>query len=71
MGLVRLLGFAKLSCGCVTGRYRDLGSRRDVLYVEEKGPGCSCRSHRRNQPLTMAATTPVRSRPLAHLARVS
>lgn len=70
MGLVRLLGFAKLSCGCVTGRYRDLAARRDVLYVEEKGPSCPCRTHRRNQPLS-TGTVPVRSRPLAHLARVS
>lgn len=70
MGLVKLLGFAKLSCGCVTGRYRDLASRRDVLYVEEKGPACACPSHRRNQPLR-AGTAPVRSRALTHLARVS
>ena len=39
MSVVRLLGFATLPCGCVVGRYRDVGSTREIVYVEEKGAG--------------------------------
>jgi hypothetical protein len=69
MGLVRLLGFAKLPCGCVTGRYREMAPRREVVYVEEKGPACRCPSHRRNQPTSVGAVPGVRP-PMAGLARV-
>ena len=48
MSLVRLLGFATLSCGCVVGRYRELATNREVAYVEEKGQSCSAQAHRRN-----------------------
>lgn len=54
MSLVRLLGFTTLACGCVTGRYRELGSHREVIYVEEKGHGCVDSAHRRNQTLAPA-----------------
>ena len=37
MSVVRILGFSTLSCGCVVGRYRDVASTREVVYVEEKG----------------------------------
>lgn len=70
MGLVRLLGFATLSCGCVTGRYRELAARREVVYVEEKGPACACRGHRRNQPLHVG-TVPAARRPPVVFARAS
>ncbi len=70
MSLVRLLGFATLPCGCVTGKYRDLSTRRDVVYVEEKGPACTCRAHRRNQATTVGSM-PRRAGNLEHLARVS
>lgn len=38
MSLVRLLGFTTLTCGCVTGRYREVGSEREITYIEEKAP---------------------------------
>ena len=37
MSVVKLLGFATMACGCVVGRYRDMASLREVVYVEEKG----------------------------------
>jgi len=48
MSFVRLLGFTTLNCGCVIGRYRELGTARDVNYVEEKGATCQRPAHRRN-----------------------
>lgn len=70
MGLVRLLGFSKLPCGCVTGTYLEMATRRDVTYVEEKGPACLSPHHRRNQ-LASIGTTPARLPRPARLARVS
>lgn len=52
MSLVRLLGFATLDCGCVVGRYRELATNKEVMYVEEKGSTCSHGQHRRNHTLT-------------------
>jgi hypothetical protein len=52
MSVVRLLGFATLPCGCVVGRYRDVGSTREIVYVEEKGNGCDSHAHRRNQTVS-------------------
>jgi hypothetical protein len=52
MSVVRLLGFATLPCGCVVGRYRDVGSTREVVYVEEKGLACESPAHRRNHTVT-------------------
>lgn len=52
MSVVRLLGFATLPCGCVVGRYRDVASTREVVYVEEKGVVCESHAHRRNQTVT-------------------
>jgi hypothetical protein len=69
MSLVRLLGFTTLPCGCVTGRYREVATHREVTYVEEKGHGCEHASHRRNHTLA-----PVRygiQTPLAEIARAS
>ena len=54
MSLVRLLGFATLTCGCVIGRYRDLATSRELAYVEEKGTGCGHHAHRRNHTLAEA-----------------
>jgi hypothetical protein len=51
MGLVRLLRFTTLGCGCVVGHYREVATSREVAYVEEKGPGCSMHGHRRNHTL--------------------
>ncbi|HOG29968.1 MAG TPA: hypothetical protein PLT35_11875 [Vicinamibacterales bacterium] len=48
MGLVRLLGFSTLSCGCVVGRYRELATNRELAYIEEKGGECPVHEHRRN-----------------------
>jgi hypothetical protein len=52
MSVVRLLGFSTLPCGCVVGRYRDVGSTREVVYVEEKGVSCSSHAHRRNHTVS-------------------
>jgi hypothetical protein len=54
MSLVRLLGFTTLSCGCVTGHYREIATSREVTYVEEKGNGCQHHAHRRNHTLSAA-----------------
>jgi hypothetical protein len=52
MSLVRLLGFTTLGCGCVTGRYREVATNREITYVEEKGNHCTMQSHRRNHTVT-------------------
>lgn len=52
MSLVRLLGFTTLGCGCVSGRYREKGSNREVTYIEEKGATCTQPGHQRNQPVS-------------------
>jgi hypothetical protein len=52
MSVVRLLGFSTLACGCVVGRYRDVGSTREMVYVEEKGLGCTSHAHRRNHTVS-------------------
>jgi len=51
MAIVRLMGFTTLNCGCVSGRYREVGTARDITYIEEKGLSCPHSSHQRNQPL--------------------
>lgn len=57
MGLVRLLGFTTLSCGCVVGHYREIANSREITYVEEKGAACDTPHHRRNHTLTPARAT--------------
>jgi hypothetical protein len=52
MSVVRLLGFATLPCGCVVGRYRDVGSTREIVNVEEKGAACDSHAHRRNHTVS-------------------
>ena len=52
MSLVRLLGFTTLACGCVVGRYRELATKREISYVEEKGKACGSYAHRRNHTIT-------------------
>lgn len=52
MSLVRLLGFTTLQCGCVSGRYREMATLREVTYIEEKGGGCGQVGHQRNQPVS-------------------
>jgi hypothetical protein len=52
MSVVRILGFSTLTCGCVVGRYRDIASTREVVYVEEKGAGCESHAHRRNHTVS-------------------
>jgi hypothetical protein len=54
ISLVRLLGFTTLSCGCVTGRYREIATHREIVYVEEKGTTCVHAAHRRNHTLAPA-----------------
>ena len=52
MSLVRLLGYTTLACGCLTGKYREVATNREVVYVEEKGTACPHAAHRRNHTLT-------------------
>jgi hypothetical protein len=52
MSLVRLLGFRTLTCGCVSGRYWEIGVKREVQYIEEKGAACAQAGHQRNQPVS-------------------
>ncbi|MGE3844214.1 MAG: hypothetical protein AB7I50_21795 [Vicinamibacterales bacterium] len=61
MSFVRLRGYSTLSCGCVIGHYHELGSERDVSYVEQKGTSCANPKHRHNKtirPATLAAQKP-------------
>ncbi len=51
MSLVRPLGLQTLSCGCVVGRYREVATRRELTYVEEKGQRCDSHSHRQNHTI--------------------
>lgn len=59
MSFVRLLGFATLDCGCVVGRYREIGANREISYVEEKGLECDNHHHRRNHTLPAERLAPV------------
>ena len=45
----KVLGFTTLTCGCVSGRYREMGTNREITYIEEKGSDCSLPGHQRNQ----------------------
>lgn len=58
MSLVRTLGFSTLPCGCVIGRYREVATRRELLYVEEKGPDCTSNGHRRNHTVAPGRPEP-------------
>jgi hypothetical protein len=57
MSLVRLLGFTTLACGCVIGRYREVGTNREITYVEEKGNSCEAHAHRRNHTIAPSRLT--------------
>jgi hypothetical protein len=61
MSLVRLLGFTTLACGCVVGRYREVATSREVVYVEEKGKSCGSHGHRRNHTVTVERLATVSS----------
>jgi hypothetical protein len=54
MSLVRVLGYTTLACGCIAGHYREVATRREVTYVEEKGTTCAQNGHRRNHTLQTA-----------------
>ena len=61
MSLVRLLGFTTLACGCVTGKYREVATSREISYIEEKGHACGSHGHRRNHTIVadrLASVTP-------------
>jgi hypothetical protein len=65
VGLVRLLGFTTLGCGCMIGRYREVGTNREVCYVEQKGKSCEESAHRRNHTIPsgrLGYRTPVPAR---------
>ena len=65
MSLVRLLSFTTLACGCVTGKYREVATHREVVYVEEKGHACGHHGHRRNHTLAPARFGSVEPMPVA------
>jgi hypothetical protein len=65
MSLVRLLGFTTLACGCVTGRYREVATHHEIVYVEEKGHACTDASHRQNHTLTSARFGPAAPLPIS------
>lgn len=71
MGLVRLLGFTTLDCGCLVGRYLELAGGREVAYVEEKGQSCATASHRRNHAIPRARTPRHPGLPVVLAARAS
>ena len=52
---MHLLGFARLTCGCLVAPYHERTIDRNVEYVEERGCRCACSDHRRNQPLPQAS----------------
>lgn len=61
MSLVRLIGFSTLWCGCVVGRYRELSTSNEKMYVEEKGQVCDNELHRRNHRIVQQPSViPVR-----------
>jgi hypothetical protein len=68
MSLVRLLGFATLDCGCVVGRYREVATNREVVYVEEKGQECEISGHRRNHTVSRVSRVVA---PLVAVAKAS
>jgi len=68
MSLVRLLGFNTLTCGCVVGRYREVGTSREVSYVEEKGKSCASQGHRRNHTVALSRVASAASIALASKA---
>ena len=55
--LVRLLGFSTLNCGCLTGKYREVATNRELVYVEEKGHTCGDHGHRRNHAIAPGDVT--------------
>lgn len=71
MGLVRLLGFATLNCGCVVGRYLELSGAREVVYVEEKGSDCTSGGHRRNHAIPRSRLPRPVTLPVVAVARAS
>lgn len=71
MGLVRLLGFTTLECGCVVGRYLELSGGREVVYVEEQGTDCSTHGHRRNHAIPRARMPRALNLTVAAVARAS
>ncbi|RPJ84305.1 MAG: hypothetical protein EHM13_04970 [Acidobacteria bacterium] len=71
MGLVRLLGFTTLECGCLVGRYLELSGAREVVYVEEKGAECATTAHRRNHAIPRGRMPRGLKLPVVAVARAS
>lgn len=68
MSLVRLIGFSTLGCGCVIGRYREVATSREVMYVEEKGKACASHAHRRNHTVAEDRLAPASPAPFVSKA---
>jgi hypothetical protein len=66
MSVVRLLGFTTMTCGCVSGRYREAGTDREITYIEEKGSSCGQVGHQRNQPVSADRVAHGFTAPSAH-----
>ena len=69
MSLVRLLGFTTLACGCVTGKYREVATSREISYIEEKGHACGSHGHRRNH--TIVADRLASVKPFTSMSKAS
>jgi len=54
----------------VVGRYREVGTNREVVYVEEKGQECDDGGHRRNHTVSPARVSKVVT-PLVAVAKAS
>lgn len=39
--ILRIVGFEQATCGCIFARYRYVGGRRELFYVEAAATGCS------------------------------
>ena len=64
MPLFRLIGFARLACGCLVAQYHEAPGR-DVRCVEDKGVGCAYADHRPNQLIPTDVPAASRSRAAA------
>ena len=45
MSLLRMIGFASLSCGCLVGRYHNSSLDCELDYVDQKGQRCNLVEH--------------------------
>ena len=54
MAPLQLIGFTRLGCGCLVGRYLQRDPDREIDYVEDKGWHCGCADHRLHELLALS-----------------